>query len=240
MDPHELINETQDNPENQEDQDKDLSPADRRLNDVVTFLLIFTAMFAALASYFASIIDTLPADRAGILAVFNDQSSRIQAEAESAQSYAIYSDYAITNALNQRFDALLSDPDADFPQEYLEIRRQELQATADILPFFFPTTYIQPDGSYSRHQEVETILAERARRLDMDPAPHFAKADAARAQVRAHARLMVLIAFTLSFYALVMLIRARFRRLRYGITVLGTATLVYSMILFVQIEGWLL
>jgi hypothetical protein len=140
------------------------------------------------------------ADEAALLAVTNSLEISNLTKTEVYQHMQGYVRYLANRGLSEsladeasrKFSEMIAnnggfaDPQAEAQiqllQELLAARGQEALDRAAMSQYFLNPDYLQQDGTYDSTRESGEAQAEASRYRDVDPAPHFARADRLRSK----------------------------------------------------------
>ena len=199
--------------------------ASDRLSIVLAVMLAALGLAGALIAWRVGDASNRASDatQEGVIAARARSAEEITADGLVAQTMDAWLEY---ERARRRAESLT---EAGFPDEGLN---NAMQAAAHW--FLVRPEYLDEEGTYAPERHREAYLAEAASRRDIDPAPHFARAEAEEGRVRA----LLLIGVVLAA-ALPMLTVAGFAsgRLRAGATALGGSIFAVGVVLMVV--AWL-
>jgi hypothetical protein len=146
---------------------------------MTALIAILSATAVCYATFAAS--DASDAEFAGMTASISAQ------EAQLSNQLAAYEHSRIFATYRQYYDlySLFSDEASKADASSAEALRRQMREIGGVIAIlwhdFLPQKYIKPDYSgYDVERELDAQLAEAALSQDLDPAPHFAEADALR------------------------------------------------------------
>ena len=206
-----------------------------RFKFAVGLLLAVVTVIGAVAAWRAAIAadGASNADFAGLAATLNAEETRALNHVTAYEHYRAYTAYLRHNELG---NAIAEDwPDAS-DADALTLERQQTEAwdlATEIQGSFFPNRYLKPDGSYDTPRELDESWADAAQGKDLNPEPHFSRADRLRSKSTTLVSLLIILAVALLLYTLAETIE---RRIRYVMALAGTLLLVSGVILLVIVE----
>jgi len=174
------------------------------------------------------------ADFNGLTAAIAAQETVIINAVNVYEHYQAYTAYQRYNELgNLLYDeaAAAGDPTT---AEALERQKREMYGLAQGLQFsFFPTRYLNPDGTYATQRELDEEFAESAQQRDIVPGPHFEEADILRARANFLTGILIVLAGAFWFFTLAQAIN---NRLKYLFILGGFLAVAISILLVVIAE----
>ena len=174
---------------------------------IVTVIGAFVAWRSALAATEAG-----NADDAGIIAALNTQETNTLSDIVSSQHRTSYLEYW---QHKQQIERLAEDgsleniPEGDPGGVVRQVTEAADLATASKL--FFPSRYLNPDGTYNATKERAETLAEEAQRRDMNAQQHFDEANQWRDKSLALVVSLVVLGIALWLFALAETIEHRIK-----------------------------
>ena len=190
-----------------------------RLSIVLAVMLAALGLAGALIAWRVGDASNRASDatQEGVIAARARSAEEITADGVVAQTMEAWLEY---ERASRRAEGLT---EAGFPDQGLN---NAMQAAANW--FLVRPEYLDAEGNYDPARHRESYLAEVASRRDIDPAPHFARAEAEEGRVRA----LLLIGVVLAA-ALPILTVAGFAsgRLRIGATALGGSVFAVGVVL---------
>ena len=192
-----------------------------RMKIVLATLIAGSTILGALFTWRASVASggASSADEAGLNAFTNSLEVKNLTQASAYQHLQGYIRYLSERVLSERlsteasrvFDEFIqnngefADPEAEAQvqllQEQLSARAHETQDRAAMSQYFLNTDYLQQDGAYDSVREAGEAEAEASRYRDVDPAPHFARAD--RLRVKTENLIITLLVFAVAVFCFV-------------------------------------
>lgn len=163
---------------------------DRASNFASIMIAVVTIMGAAAACLAATAAsNAADADFSGLNAAINAQKAEIINEVNAYEHYRAYTVYLRYLELGN----LMYDPNSDEQTSIANgvIQREAWGLASGISGTFFKPRYINPDGTYDIHRELDEAWAEDTQGADLNPAPYFEESD------RMHDRSSFLIADTI-------------------------------------------
>ncbi len=157
------------------------------------FMIAVVTILSALTAWRANVADGIAgnADFEGVTSSILSQEARIVNGIHAYEHYRAYTSYYRYNELgnimyNEGDNALLQD-------------QSGLWGVALGLQYsFFPPRYVNRDGSYDVQRELDELWADQAQQTDLNPTPHFQRADGYRD--KSIAITAVLIVFATAFF----------------------------------------
>lgn len=177
-----------------------------RLEAYTAVMMTLISLVGAFVAYRASARSTnvTLADRAGNGALKNAQTTLTMNSTVLLRHYRAYSDYAVQETVRSLLQKdIAAAPSASLAgSDVLPVAElnQELAVASSLAAVdevFFPSRYLNRDGTYAAERELAEAWAEAAQNADLEPAPHYA--EARREQVK---RNWLLIVFVLTPAAL--------------------------------------
>ena len=202
-----------------------------RLKTIVALLVAFAAILGAIFTWRSLVASgaATGSDAKGINATLNAQQNKSLTNSTLSQHLEGYIYYSTNRQISQRigedaFDKFIWQRGAYGPitdtvaQAQVDSLANELdRLTADaadragVSQYFFVTDYLEPDGTYNADRELGEAQAEGSRYTDVDPAPHFARADRQRAKSQALVGVLFVLALSVWLTVMSQLIPRRWR-----------------------------
>ena len=205
-----------------------------RLALIAAILMTMVSLVGALVAYRSSARSShaLLADRSGMRATRNVQMTLTLNNSLLLRHYRAYTDYAVQEKLR----SLLADQLAVAPSNDLVQALAETANLATTDEIFFPSRYLNRDGSYAVQRELAEAWAEAGQNLDLEPAAHFEDANR-----ELNKRKWLFGAFAAIPVALLCLnlsqnLYSERRALRIGLVVMGAALFVFILTAILSIE----
>jgi hypothetical protein len=191
-------------------------------------LVTLATGFSGLAAWRIALSDDDAGDfnYSGLAAAAHAEEQRSLVTTDVYRQLQMYLRYRRYDFLDQA--VLQAGPGAGLP---VEVRHAgELAANAFV---FFPTRYVNPDGTYSAQRQIQERLAEAAIDRDIDADRHFAQSDQARLKGSYQAFLPIVVALAVLFYVLAEKARGR---IRFALAGVGTVWFAAGLIGLMLIE----
>ena len=214
---------------------------------IVAVLIALVSMLSAVVAWrIALASDTAStADFTGLTAALHAEDTRASNQAAMYAHYRAYTDYVRYFWLVQLIEAELesSPPEA---QPLLRRQMDEAGALALNAGYFFPGRYLSSDTGqssaggltelkYDKERELGEAWADAARRLDIEPEPHFALSDRARLNTIWLVAVVIMLSLSLWFYSLAQTLS---HAIKYALVAIGSAFLLAGAGAVVIIEWW--
>jgi hypothetical protein len=205
-----------------------------RLAMLTAIMMTLVSLVAAFVAYQASGRSTyaLVADRKGAGAARNIQTTLTLNSSLLTRHYRAYTDYAVQKMLQS---LLAQDPQIAASED---LRRSLTEATnlATADEVFFPSRYLNRDGSYAAQRELAEAWAQADQTLDLDPAPHFAEASQQLAERKRLLSVFLTLPAALLCFNLSQNLHPERRKLRIGLAVMGATLSVVALVAALLIE----
>jgi len=205
-----------------------------RLALFAAIMMTVVSLVAAFVAYQASgrSTDALVADRKGQTATRNVQQTLSLNSALLTRHYRAYTDYAVQQKLQTLLvQELQAAPSAGLTQALADA--VNLAATDEV---FFPSRYLNRDGSYAVQRELAEAWAQADQTLDLDPAPHFAEANKQLAKRKWLVSLFIAVPAALLCLSLSQSLHPERRVLRIGLAVMGATFFAVTLVATLRIE----
>ena len=198
-----------------------------RFQTAMAVLIAVVTLVGAVLAWRAAIAadDAGDADFAGLKAVLHAEETRMVNDVNALRHYRAYTAYTQHEELRLRL-AQLGDVNG-------EVAATNLATTSQV---FFPTRYLNLNGSYDLQREVAELWAQAQQVTDLDPVQHFDEADAGRVKTIQLVAAFILLSLSLLFYTSAEGIHPERPLIRYGLGALGTVFLLATLIAAFIIE----
>jgi hypothetical protein len=189
---------------------------DTRFKSFVSVLIAFVTILGASAACLASaaLSGAGDADFDGMSAAINAQREEIVNQIQAYEHLRAYTAYTRYWELGYMLwnEAIEADPDT---AAQLDKQRKEILGLASELNgSFFKSRYLDPQkGIYNLQRELEEAWADDVQSLDLEPRPHFERADALRTRSALLAGDMIIFAVSFWFLTLANVIENRWKYL---------------------------
>jgi hypothetical protein len=205
-----------------------------RLALFAAIMMTLISLLGAFVAYRASARSTyaMLADRKAAGAIRNAQTTLTRNNTLLLRHYRAYTDYAV----QERLQALLANELQIAPSERL---RQALADAANLATtdeVFFPSRYLNRDGSYAVQRELAEAWAEAGQNLDLEPAAHYEAASREQDKRKWLLLSFVTIPAALLCFNLSQNLYRERRGLRIGMAVMGTALFVFMLVALLFLE----
>jgi len=199
---------------------------------VIAIMIAVVSLTGAVIAWQASLAEPDDADRAGLKAALNAETTRFVNTAVLYKRYRAYTDYTLNDEYQRQIEEDLAGV-AD--KGSLEDARDEAADLAAASRLFFPSRYLNRDGSYNTRRDLGEALAQAGQLNDLEPQPHFDEADNERLKVILIITVLIGLAISLLFYTLAEMLHPARTRLRYGSAAGGTLFLLVGIAAAVSI-----
>lgn len=186
----------------------------RNFSTIIGVLIAIVTIVGAIAGWRSALagVDAGNEDDAGILAALNSQETNTLSSIISNQNRTNYINYWYNKQL---LDQIANDGTLDNipPGQEAQVIR-EITEAADLATAskrFFPSQYLNPDGSYNATREQAEAVAEAAQEKDLDAQSHFDKANQWRDKSLAFVAALILLGIALFLLAAAEVIEHRVR-----------------------------
>lgn len=220
---------------------------------ILAILIAISTIFGAFFAWRASVASggASSADEAGLTAVSNSLEISNLTKSTVYQHLQGYVRYLAERGLSESLSAEASrifdqfiasngdfaDPEAEVQiellQEQLTDRSHEAQDRAAMSQYFLNTDYLQQDGAYNSEREAGESVAEASRYRDVDPEPHFARADMLRAKTSNLILSLLVFAFAVLTFVIAQALKGRAQIIALGV---GLAVLALGSSMAAWIE----
>lgn len=192
-----------------------------RFKTAMGFMIAFVTVMSAVAAWRAALAagDASNADVNGLAATINLEESQALNSLTAYEHYRAFTAYLrYTHLGDLLYEDMQAASDADYP--ILDRQRGDDYALAvELQGQFFPSRYLDPDsGNYQVAREINALVADDERDRDINPAPHFTKADELRTKSNYLVAVLVAFAIALWFFSLAESMRHAFK---YALAVSG-------------------
>lgn len=215
------------------------SKADR-LHTPIAILIALLAVTGAVISWRVAVAsDTANrADGAGLRAITDREDSTLRAQIILTEHLTAYASYLKNDALADAYNALArANPGRTDLTDYASVFRYAANQALGAIP----QRYLDREERLMRERDLGANIAQETRNKDIEPQPHYARADAYRQKVR----LLLVTLVSLSLAAFLLTIADAIRNLlRYlflvgGVVVFGMAVLSALLVEVVSALGFL-
>ena len=206
-----------------------------RFKTVAAILLAGVTVMGAIVAWRAAIAadSANNADARGLAATLNAEETRALNHVNTYEHYRAYTTYLRHNELG---NLVAEDLPAAPEDEAKALERQKTDAwdlAVEIQGSFFPSRYLDPDGSYDTQREIDETWADAEQQKDLHPEPHFGDADRLRNKATTIVILLVPLASALLAFALAESMK---HKLKYVLAAGGSLILVGSLVALLLIE----
>lgn len=210
------------------------SPWVRRFEIGISIMIAAITMISAVVAWRAALAADIAgnADFAGLSASIYAEETRVLSSATTYQQYRAYTIYLRNNELGN----VLNDDIDSAPEEEQTTLANQRTASWDqtiIDDDFFETRYLKPGGGYDTQRQLSEAQAQAALDKDIDPEPHFSRADRQRTKSTLLVGLLIVAASALWFYTLASEIK---HFIRYPLAFLGTICVLVTLVGTIAIE----
>jgi hypothetical protein len=176
-----------------------------RFKTIVASAIAFVTVMSAIVAWRAALAagDASNADMAGLAATLNAEETKSLNSLKAYEHYRAFTTYLRYAILGD----LLAEDAANAPEEEaaeLDQQRGDAYALAiEIESNFFSSRYLDPEtGNYDTYRELGEAEADAEQAKDINPAPHFDRADRLRTKSNSLIAVLVVFAVALWFYTL--------------------------------------
>lgn len=205
-----------------------------RFQTIMAIMIAVVTLVGALIAWRAAVSDgnAGSADYAGLRAVLNAEETLTLNNTALHRHYRAYTSYVRDDALQGLIaqDPVISQT-ALLKHEYTEAR--DLATTNR---FFFPTRYLNRDGTYAIERELGEAWAQAGQVMDLEPAPHFDEADVQRNKTSWLVAIFIALAVSLLCYTVAEGLHPVRKMARISFAVMASALLAFSLIAAAAIE----
>jgi len=177
-----------------------------RFKTAMAFMIAFVTVMSAIAAWRASLAagDASNADVAGLAATVNAEESNALNSLTAYQHLHAFTAYLRYSKLGDLIADDMADVTDDAEWQALDRQRAEGYSLATgIEGVFFPSRYRSPEsGNYDVDRELGGLQADDERDRDINPVPHFEKADRLRTKSTGLVGVLVAFAIGLWFFSL--------------------------------------
>lgn len=169
-------------------------------------------------------------DGAGLRAMTEREDITLRAQIILTEHLTAYASYLKNDALADAYKALArANPERTDLADYASVFRYAANQALDAIP----QRYLDREERLMRERDLGAHIAQEARSKDIEPQPHFARADAYRQKIR----LLLVTIFSLSLAAFLLTIADAMRNpLRYLFLFGGAAVFVLAILAALLIE----
>ncbi|MCB0036054.1 MAG: hypothetical protein KDE51_18615 [Anaerolineales bacterium] len=200
-----------------------------RFQIIVAIMIAIVSLVGAAVAWQSTLIEDDDADREGLNAALNLETTNIINEASLYSNYRVYTTYTINEELQEQIAADFEDAS---PAVQPNLAREQTEAfdRAATSRLFFPSRYLNRDGSYDIERQLGEELAQAGQLLDLDAQAHFDEADGQRDKSALIIGNIIVLTISLLFYTVAEGLHTEQHTLRRWTMILGTALLVISVI----------
>lgn len=211
--------------------------AEKKPDHFLTIVAILLAVLSLVGGFIAKEVrgpasSASSYDRAGLDAERNVQMTLALNNSILHQHYRAYTGYLVHSELEERLAQQVALSDS-------EVLRQEYAEAVDLATtdqIFFPTRYLNRDGSYAIDRELGEAWAQASQVMDLDPAAHFEVADQQRVMSKWMLLLYIGVPIALLVFKVSQSIHAERHRLRVGLLGVGAVLYVVSILLVLNVD----
>ena len=225
-----------------DDGDADDGVADDGVDDAdvfrigVTITIAVLSLVATVMAWQISLVSADDGDRAGLNAALNVVTTQFVNDAVLYERQRAYGRYILNDKLQDKLqeeiEQDITDPEqrGQF-QERME-RAGNMVATNQQ---FFPSKYLNRDGSYNAERDLGEAWAQAEQFVDLKPKESFEFADEERARELVLITAFIVLSVALLFFTLSEAIYPSRVALRYGSTVIGVLFMIVSVIMMLSV-----
>jgi hypothetical protein len=206
--------------------------------NIIAIMIAIVSLVGAVVAWQASLPEPDDADREGLQATLNAETTRFLNNAELYQHYRAYTAYTLNDTFGRQLEADLTESKAEAQPELVQ-KQAEAADLAGTSQLFFPARYLNRDGSYNIERELGEAWAQAGQRNDLNSQPYFDRADAQRTKAIILIAVIIGLTISLLFYTLAEGLHPGRQRLRWLTTIGGTLFLIGGIIASLLIEVWL-
>lgn len=154
-----------------------------RFHTLVAILIALVAVVGAILSWRVAVISDQAnrADGAGLRAITDREDSITRAQIILAEHLSAYVSYLKNDALADAYNALArAQPTRTDLADYASVFRYAANQALNAIP----QRYLDRDERLMRERDLGAHIAQEARNKDIEPSPHFARADSYRQKIR--------------------------------------------------------
>jgi len=200
---------------------------------LVSLLALGATLVVIMISLYLAALDPGSASNNGVAASFNQELVGTLHAAELYANLRAYSTYRLHSELQQQLAVVMENASAEEDIPSLEHEHTQARQLAAVSHLFFPLRYLNRDGSYASDRQLGEAWAHAAQSTDLNPQPHFLKADTLRLTGLQLVWLLLWMTVALCVYELVQFLNHHRRLLRLFAVAGATAA-----VLFVTISVW--
>ncbi len=193
---------------------------------VIAVMIALVSLTSAVVAWQASLAEPDDADRAGLEATLNAETTHFVNTAVLYRRYRAYTDYTLNDEYQRQLEAGQA---GDAVEANLQENRDEAADLAAASRLFFPSRYLNRDGSYNTRRDLGEAWAQASQQNDLEPRPHFDEADNERLKVVLSITVLIGLAISLLFYTLAEALHPAQTLLRYGSAGGGTLFLLIGI-----------
>ncbi len=206
-----------------------------KLTVVLSMLIVIAVLVTVAIAWRSSGVSFVEAGRAGDVAALNAESVRLLSDAALYNHYRAYTAFVFNRELER---ACQKSIDRASAAELPDLERQRIEAAnlAQASRARFPACYLNRDESYALRRELGKVWVKMERRLDLDPSPHWVRADQRRIRLLWLKGLLVVQALAMVFLNLGRAFHPARNGLRYTMTLSGALCLLLGAAGFITVE----
>ncbi len=207
-----------------------------RYQIIIAIMIAVVSLAGAVVAWQATLIEDDDADKAGLAAALNAETTHFINEAVLAKHHRAYTTYSLNDELQNQIQAGITDANS---AEQNQRTRQLTEASnlAGTSRLFFPSRYLNRDGTYNTQRELGEAWAQAGQINDLEAQPHFDEADSLRVKALFTITILLLLTVSLLFYTIAEGLHPERRSLRLYTAIGGTAFLVISIVGAVIVEN---
>ncbi|MCX7840537.1 MAG: hypothetical protein N2559_13955 [Anaerolineae bacterium] len=203
-----------------------------RLHTLIAILIALLAVVGAVISWRVAVTSDQAnrADGAGLRAMTDREDITLRAQIILTEHLTAYASYLENDALADAYKALARvNPGQTDLADYASVFRYAANQARDAIP----QRYLDREERLMRERDLGANIAQEVRNKDVEPLPHFARADAYRQKIR----LLLVTIFSLSFAAFLLTIAdALHNPLRYLFLLGGATVFILATLAALSIE----
>lgn len=200
-----------------------------RFQVIVAIMIAVVSLVGTAVAWQSAQIGDADADREGLNATLNLETTNIIDTAALYSNYRVYTDYTVNETLQEQIAAdFENSPPALQPNLAREQTAARERAATSRL--FFPSRYLNRDGSYNIDRQLGESLAQANQLLDLDAQTHFDEADQQRDKLALIIGNIIVLTISLLFYTIAEGLHPQQQTLRRWTFTLGTVLLVITIV----------
>ncbi len=201
----------------------------------VAILIAIISLLGGVLAWRGNLVAVDDADIAGLNATLNAETTQFINNTTLYKRYRAYSVYVVNNKLQQQIETDAKNVPATEQNKLTAEQSQsvDFMATSRL---FFPTRYLNHDGSYNIKRDLGEAWAQASQLLDLNPQSHFDEANALRAKETTINEAFVWLAVSMLFFAIAQMLNPAHQILRYSNGFLGMLFLIIATATFIGAE----